>query len=69
MRLPEIGVAKPVATTMVFLAILVFGLASLRLLPLDLMPEIEPPSVSVITAWSGARTGSSGSPRSGPTAG
>jgi HAE1 family hydrophobic/amphiphilic exporter-1 len=56
MKLSELGVSKPVSTTMVFLAILVLGLVSLFLLPVDLMPEIEPPAISVITAWSGAST-------------
>jgi HAE1 family hydrophobic/amphiphilic exporter-1 len=55
-KLSELGVAKPVTTTMIFLAILVFGFVSLYLLPLDLMPEIEPPAISVITAWTGAST-------------
>ncbi len=56
MRLPEFGVSRPVATSMVFLAILVLGLFSLYRLPLDLMPEIEPPAISVITPWPGAST-------------
>jgi len=56
MTLPQFGVSRPVATTMVFLAILVLGLFSLYKLPLDLMPEIEPPAISVITPWPGAST-------------
>ena len=38
---------------MIFLAILVLGLVSLSKLPIDLMPEIEPPVISVITVYEG----------------
>ncbi len=54
MRLPEFGVRFPVTNIMIFLAVLVLGLVSLNRLPVDLMPEIEPPSISVITVYEGA---------------
>lgn len=54
MKLPEFGVKYPVANLMIFFAVLVWGLVSLFRLPLDLMPEIEPPSISVITVYEGA---------------
>ncbi|HHV85786.1 MAG TPA: efflux RND transporter permease subunit [Petrimonas sp.] len=54
MKLPEIGVKKPVATTMLFLAIIMLGLVSLKMLPLDIMPEMEFPSITVITIYPGA---------------
>ncbi len=54
MKLPEISVKRPVATTMVFLAVLLFGLVSLKMLPLDVMPELEVPSLTVITVYPGA---------------
>jgi len=54
MRLPEFGVKYPVANLMIFFAVLVWGLVSLVRLPLDLMPEIEPPAISVITVYEGA---------------
>lgn len=54
MRLPELGVKRPVFTLMVFIAILVLGLVSLVRLPVDLFPEVETPSVTVITQWPGA---------------
>ena len=54
MRLPEFGVRFPVTNIMIFLAILVLGLVSLSKLPIDLMPEIEPPVISVITVYEGA---------------
>lgn len=56
MRLPELGVRKPVAAMMVFAVVLTLGVVSFLRLPVDLMPEIENPSITVITAWSGAGT-------------
>lgn len=54
MKLPEIGVKRPVATAMLFIAIVLLGIVSLRMLPLDLMPEMEYPSITVITIYPGA---------------
>lgn len=54
MRLPEFGVRRPITTTMLFLGILILGTICLTRLPIDLMPEIEPPAISVITIYPGA---------------
>ena len=54
MRLPEFSTRRPVLVTMAFMAVVVFGLVSLKMLPRDLFPEIEPPAISVMTAWPGA---------------
>ena len=54
MKLPEISVKRPVATLMLFLAIMMLGVVSLKMLPLDIMPEMEFPSVTVITIYPGA---------------
>lgn len=54
MNLPEFSVKQPVATLMLFLAMVVLGLFSLNLLPVDLYPDIEPPVVSILTSWPGA---------------
>jgi len=54
MHLPEFGVKFPVTNAMIFFAILVLGIVSLSRLPIDLMPEIEPPNISVITVYEGA---------------
>lgn len=54
MRLPEFGVKFPVTNTMIFFAVLVLGVVSLTKLSVDLMPEIEPPNISVITVYEGA---------------
>ena len=54
MKLPEFGVKRPIATAMLFVAILVIGVSSLTKLPLDLMPNMEFPSLTVITVYPGA---------------
>lgn len=54
MKLPEIGVKRPVATAMLFVAIIMLGLVSLKMLPLDIMPEMEFPSITIITVYPGA---------------
>lgn len=54
MRLPEFSVRQPMATLMVFLAVLILGGFSLRLLPVDLYPEVEPPIITLLTTWPGA---------------
>ncbi len=54
MNLPEFAVKRPVTVSVIFIIMVLFGLYSLVDLPIDLMPEIEAPSVSVITTYSGA---------------
>ncbi len=54
MKFPEFGVKFPVTNLMIFLAVLVWGIVSLTKLPIDSMPEIEPPNISVITVYEGA---------------
>jgi len=48
------AVKKPITTAMIFLAIIVFGVFSLTRLPIDLMPEIEIPAITVFTTYGGA---------------
>ncbi len=48
------AVKKPITTIMIFMAVIVFGLYSLRFLPIDLYPEIDPPYVTVMTTYAGA---------------
>ncbi len=45
---------RPVAITMVFVAALVFGLFSLKRLPVTLMPELSYPTLTVRTEYPGA---------------
>ncbi len=54
MKLPEFGVNRPVATAMLFLAVLTLGVICLMKLGVDLIPEIEPTRVTVSTTWQGA---------------
>lgn len=54
MQLPHISVKRPVATAMIFIAIMVFGLVSLTRLPLDILPELEYPALTVLTVYPGA---------------
>ncbi len=57
---PDVGsvlglfVARPVAVTMAFLAALVFGWVSYQRLPLELMPDISYPTLTVRTSYEGA---------------
>lgn len=53
MKLPELGVQKPVTTLMFFLAIFVLGVVMATQLPVDYLPEIERPTVTVVTTWEG----------------
>ncbi|MFH0731507.1 MAG: efflux RND transporter permease subunit [Candidatus Omnitrophota bacterium] len=54
MSLPEFGVKKPVTNLMIFSAIIILAFYSLSRLGIDMMPEIEPPIVSVIASYPGA---------------
>ncbi len=47
-------VNRPVAVTMLFLAALVFGFVSYKRLPVELMPDISYPTVTVRTTFGGA---------------
>jgi len=54
MNFPEFGVKNPVTNLMIFFAILVLAFYSLTRIGIDSMPEIEPPSISVISSYPGA---------------
>lgn len=47
-------VTRPVAVLMVFFAVIVFGLFSARMLPVNLMPDISYPKLTVRTEYEGA---------------
>jgi len=51
MSLSDLSIRRPVATAMTFLAILVVGSVSFYYLPVDLLPEIEYPRVTVYTNY------------------
>jgi hydrophobic/amphiphilic exporter-1 (mainly G- bacteria), HAE1 family len=54
MSLYSSSVKRPITTTVVFLAVLALGLFSLRQMPIDLYPEIDPPFISIFTTYAGA---------------
>ena len=54
MNLPEFAVNRPVTTLMVFFAALMVGGVCLWQMPVDLMPEMDLPAISVITMYEGA---------------
>ncbi|MCM8766244.1 MAG: efflux RND transporter permease subunit [Candidatus Omnitrophica bacterium] len=54
MNLPEFGVRRPVTNLMIFTGIIFVSLYSLFHLGIDQMPEIEPPAISIISAYPGA---------------
>ena len=49
MKLPEFGVKRPVATLMLFSALILMSAVAIFKLKIDLFPEIEPPVISVLT--------------------
>lgn len=54
MKLSRISIQRPVFATMMSLALVLFGLISLTLLPVRELPDIDPPIVSVSTFYPGA---------------
>ncbi len=54
MNLPEFGVKKPITNLMIFSSIIIIAFYSLTRLGIDLMPEIEPPAITVIAQYPGA---------------
>ncbi len=57
MKLPDLGVKNPVTTAMIFAGILLFGILAHRMLPRDVLPEIEMPVLTVVTVYPGASAG------------
>ncbi|MCS4200214.1 efflux RND transporter permease subunit [Salinibacter ruber] len=51
MALYDTSIRRPIATTMSFLVVIVVGAVSFYYLPVDLLPEIEYPQVSVTTSY------------------
>lgn len=53
MNLPKFSVRKPITTTMIILIMVIFGLLSFSRLGVDLLPDIEFPTISVATSYTG----------------
>lgn len=54
MKIYESSVKKPITTALIFVAIIVLGLFSLNKLAIDMLPEIEMNTASVIITYQGA---------------
>jgi hydrophobe/amphiphile efflux-1 (HAE1) family protein len=54
MSIYEKAVKKPISVILIFVGVIIMGLFSLRYLPIDLYPEIDPPIVSIFTFYQGA---------------
>lgn len=54
MKLPELAVRNPVTTLMVFLGVILIGIFCLLQMPLDLLPEMDIPMITVSTPYEGA---------------
>jgi len=54
MNLSNLAIRRPITTSMFFLALLIFGSISVLRLPIDILPDITYPSITVITEYEGA---------------
>ncbi|HQJ14902.1 MAG TPA: efflux RND transporter permease subunit [Candidatus Omnitrophota bacterium] len=54
MSLAEFGVRRPITNLMIFLSLIIVSLYAMSRLGVDMMPTIETPAISVITAYPGA---------------
>ena len=56
MSIYKTAINKPITTLLIFVAVIILGLFSLARLPIDQMPEIDAPYVSIMTAYPGANS-------------
>lgn len=54
MNIPELFIRRPIMTTLVMMAILVFGIAAYRLLPVSDLPNVDFPTIQVTASLPGA---------------
>lgn len=54
MAIYKTAINKPITTGLIFVALVILGLFSLSKLPIDQMPEMDPPYVTVMTTYAGA---------------
>ncbi len=54
MSIPERFIQRPIATTLVMMAILLFGIASYRVLPVSDLPNVDYPTINVNAGLPGA---------------
>ena len=54
MNLSNLAVRRPITTSMFFLALLIFGSIAFLRLPIDILPDITYPSITIYTEYEGA---------------
>ncbi len=54
MAIYKTAINKPITTALIFVAVIIIGLFSLTRLPIDQMPEMDPPYITVMTTYPGA---------------
>lgn len=54
MAIYKTAINKPITTGLIFVAVIILGLFSLTRLPINQMPEMDPPYVTVMTTYAGA---------------
>lgn len=54
MNLSRLFILRPVATTLLMIAILLSGILAYRMLPLSALPEVDYPTIQVVTLYPGA---------------
>lgn len=54
MAIYKTAINKPITTGLIFVAVIILGLFSLKQLPIDQMPEMDPPYITVMTTYAGA---------------
>ena len=57
MFLSNLSIKRPVFASVMMLALVTLGITSYRRLPVDLMPDVEIPVITIITAYPGASPG------------
>ena len=56
MSIYKSAINSPITTALVFVAVMILGVFSYMRLPIDQFPEMEPPYISVMTAYAGANS-------------
>ena len=54
MAIYKSAIEKPVTTALIFVAVIVIGIYSFLKLPIDQVPEMDPPYITVMTTYPGA---------------
>jgi len=54
MKIYETSVRKPISTILIFIGVIVFGLFSLRNLSIDMYPDMDIPTITILTTYQGA---------------